>query len=334
MRTQRDSRKRNAVTTKSGESVTHSGPGLIGPTLPSTADRKSEACVGMQRGAKLRPAVHHQSKNGRVFEGRALIGGAAAVAVPSLDTVQSNRDTPKDPYRLSRCGRLSLRGVFTASPGKPQKVIKVTCKCWDCPQCAPRKANRYRKAIGELAHSHRLNIMLTLTLDPEKLRGEDSARYINKIFAHFRTYLKRKLGRSPKYIRVLELQKNGNAHLHVLLNDYIRQEWIVEAWSALGGGRIVDIRRVTMRKVSNYLSKYVTKQMLLSAPKRTRRVTTSRGLKLNPKLQSEYTWNLVSIPISRLHEFYWKQAINVSLDAEGNVNAFDLEFPTSAKERS
>jgi hypothetical protein len=215
----------------------------------------------------------------------------------------------------------------------PQKFVKVTCKCWNCPNCAPRKANRYRKAIGELAQSNRLNILLTLTLDPKKLEGEDSTRYINKVFAHFRIYLKRKLKHSPKYIRVLEHQKNGNAHLHLLLNDYIRQEWIADAWSALGGGRVVDIRRVTMRNVSHYLSKYLTKQMLLSAPKRTRRVTTSRGLVLNPKLRTEYTWNLISIPIGRLYDVYWKEATNVCRDAESNVTGFELEFPKSEGKR-
>ncbi len=66
--------------------------------------------------------------------------------------------------------------------------------------------------IRALAEAHRLNILLTLTLDPEKLNGEDSTQYINRLFRHFRTYLKRKLHRSPTYIRILEHQKNGNAH--------------------------------------------------------------------------------------------------------------------------
>jgi hypothetical protein len=203
----------------------------------------------------------------------------------------------------------------------------VRCKCWTCPTCAPRKANRYRKAIGELAEAHRLNKLLTLTLSPEKLNGEDSTRFINRIFGNLRIYLKRKLGRSPKYIRILEYQKNGNAHLHILLGDYVPQRWLSEAWSSLGGGHIVDIRRVTMHRVSHYLSKYLTKQMILSAPKRARRVTTSRGIKLNPKVVSELSWSKVSLPIGVLYQFHWKEASNVQTDAEGNVTGFDLTFP-------
>ena len=95
----------------------------------------------------------------------------------------------------------------------------------------------------------------------------------------------------------------------------------------------MDIRRVTMRSVSHYLSKYLTKQMLLSAPKRSRRVTTSRGLKLNPKILSEWTWTLVSVPVGRLYEFYWKNATDVCYDEEGKVTAFELAFETGSTER-
>ena len=258
------------------------------------------------------------------------MGGEAALPSPSLDTIQNNGDKPRDPYRLSRCGKLSLRGVDPGAPNSA-KFIRLTCKCWDCPNCGPFKANRYRKAIGALAAANRLNIMLTLTLDGKKLKGEDSTRYINRIFKHFRTYLKRKLGRPPTYIRIVEYQKNGNAHLHILLNGYVPQMWISNAWASLGGGKIVDIRRVTMHNVSHYLSKYLTKQMLLSAPKRSRRVTTSRGLKLNPKILTEWSWSLVGVPIGRLYEFHWKQASDVQRDAEGNVTGFDLTFPADVR---
>ena len=311
--------KRNAVGTKSGKAVSHSAPVLTKPTSPNTAGLKPETSLC-------------SAKSGRELEGGALISAEGAVPSPLLDTIQNNRDNPRDPYRLSRCGKLSLRGV---APGATNhaKFVRVTCKCWNCPGCGPRKANRYRKSIGRLAEANRLNVMLTLTLAGEKLNGEDSTRYINRIFGHFRTYLKRKLRRPPVYIRILEYQKNGNAHLHILLNGYIPQAWISDAWVSLGGGKIVDIRRVSMHKVSHYLSKYLTKQMLLSAPKRARRVTTSRGLKLNPKTLTEWSWNLVSVPVGRLHQHYWKQASNVQYDAEGNVTAFDLTFSPGDENR-
>lgn len=300
--------KRNAVELKSGNVVSHSAPVLSQPTRPATAGRKPEASLV-------------SAKSGREFEGGALIGGAAAVPFSSLDIQKNNRDKSAAVPRARGCGTMTLRGASETST----KFVRSTCKCWHCGRCGPIKARRYCKAIGRLAEEHKLNILLTLTLDPKKIQGIDSTRYINGIFAHFRTYLKRELQQSPDYIRVLEYQpKSGNAHLHILLNRRIRQTWISEAWSALGGGQIVDIRRVKMRSAARYLSKYLTKQMVLNAPKRARRVTTSRGIKLNPKTHTALKWEHINFPINRLHEIYWKTAENVSYDAEGKVTAFDL----------
>jgi hypothetical protein len=53
--------------------------------------------------------------------------------------------------------------------------------------------------------------MVTLTLDPKKLGGEDSTLYINEVFANLRVCLKREFGVSFTYVRILEYQKNGNA---------------------------------------------------------------------------------------------------------------------------
>ncbi len=187
--------KRNAVGTKSGKAVSHSAPVLTKPTSPNTAGLKPEASL-------------RSAKSGREFEGRALISAEGAVPSPLLDTIQNNGDSPRDPYRLSRCRKLSLRGVPPGTPASA-KFICLTCKCWDCPRCGPFKANRYRKAIGSLAEANRLNIMLTLTLDGNKLKGENSTRYINRIFRHFRTYLKRKLGRAPSTSESLSTRKMG-----------------------------------------------------------------------------------------------------------------------------
>ena len=41
---------------------------------------------------------------------------------------------------------------------------------------------------------------------------------------------------------------------------------------------MVDIRYVDVHRVSRYLSKYLTKELLMSASLRSRRVTTSRGM--------------------------------------------------------
>ena len=84
---------------------------------------------------------------------------------------------------------------------------------------------------------------------------------------------------------------------------YLDQRWISKTWDSLGGGRICDLRRVTLDKIARYLSKYLTKELLLSAPKGTRRLSTSRDIRLFPKWVGQWTaqtvkkqsiWGLIS----------------------------------------
>ena len=133
--------------------------------------------------------------------------------------------------------------------------------------------------IGQLAEREQLTRFLTLTLDPAAIRG-DSVRYLRKVFNKFRLYLRRKYSSSIKYIAVLEFHQSGIAHLHVLVDRFIPWDWIRQSWSALGGGQVVFIKYVDVHRISRYLSKYLTKELLLSAPMRSRRVTTSRSLHL------------------------------------------------------
>ena len=267
------------------------------------------------------PPAGKDQKLSREFEGGALI--SAEGAAPSLlDKVQTNRDRPKGWKR--NCGRFSVRGESSKEAGK-FRFCRVGCKCWDCSGCGPRRASMYCIRIAKTAERLKLNKLLTLTLDPAKLQDADSTKYINEVFADFRVYLRRKLGRTPSYIRVLEYQKNGNAHLHILINCWLDQHWVSEAWSAIGGGRVVDIRIVDMHRISHYLSKYLTKQMIECAPPRARRVTTSRDIKL---LEKEPTgdfsaWIMTRVPILQLLDTCVGRVTAVTPDADGYLLAFE-----------
>jgi len=245
-----------------------------------------------------------------------------AACSSSLDEIQTNRDRPKGWKR--NCGRFSVRGESYKTPGK-YRFCRVGCKCWGCSGCGPRRAAMYCLRIARTAERLKLNKLLTLTLDPAKLCGEDSTKYINEVFADFRVYLRRKLGHTPSYIRVLEYQKNGNAHLHILVNCWLDQHWVSEAWSAVGGGHIIDIRMVDMHRISHYLSKYLTKQMIECAPPRARRVTTSRDIKLlETDTPREYRgWIMMRAPISRLLDTCPGHITAVTPDADGYVLAFE-----------
>ena len=210
---------------------------------------------------------------------------------------------------------------------------RVNCGSWSCCYCGPRKARLAKRAIRQSAEELRLRYFLTLTLDPSKLTEvEDQVRYLRSVFNKFRTYLRRKFGESPKYISVLEFNGKGVPHLHVLIDRYIEQHWISRTWDGLGGGRIVWIRRAEIKSVSRYLSKYLTKELLLSAPKGTRRITTARKIRLFPKFQSEISWALVRSSIWFLLAVHRDAAterqcemfrvIGIELDEENYLRAF------------
>ena len=197
------------------------------------------------------------------------------------------------------CGSFTLRGVCPSE----MRFQRLRCKCWDCPHCGPRKASRYKKAIREQAEKHKLCRFLTLTLDPKKLTAEqleNSVAHLRECWAKLRTYMRRAFGESVKFIAVLEFQKNGVAHLHCLVDRYMSQAWIKKAWSAVGGGEHVDIRYRDIHRVARYLAKYLTKELLMSAPKRSRRVTVSRGLTLNEKPKKTHDWDILKAGVETL----------------------------------
>jgi hypothetical protein len=311
MNTERSTRNRERDAVRnSGLPVYQAGPGLNdGPTLPATADRKSEAHGPVQ------------PKPGREFEGGALEGVQGDASPPvssSLVKQEINRNNPRGKH----CGRFTVAG--TDPKVSRTHFRRVYCKCWDCSYCGPRRARRAKLSIQRHAEKHRLSRFITLTVDPSKLHGAAPVPYINECFGKFRIYLKRKYGIAPTYIRVLEFHKSGLPHFHILIDRYIPQAWISSAWSAVGGGRMVDVRQRDIHRISHYLSKYLTKELLLSAPKRSRRITTSRTIKLFEKAAKEFAWAFLKAPISRLFDIYQSVICGIERDEENELSAFSI----------
>lgn len=325
--------------TNSGQPVDHSGPGLrVGPTSPVTAGLNPVACPpNSQSSIGGDGSYVSQHKSGQGF-GDGVPSGASAESgdlrsaatqqVSSLDEQQINRNITYESVfvntakgRGEHCGRFTIRG--SPDGGKTQRYIRVDCKCWDCPYCGPKKARRYRNAIRELAHAHNLRRFLTLTLDPQYMDRDDPVGYINKAFAKWRIYLKRKLGVLVVYIRILEFQRNGNPHFHILVDRFIPQALIQSTWEAAGGGRMVFIKYVDIRRIARYLSKYLTKELLLSAPKRSRRVTVSRGISLFEKKVSS-GWQFIRMSIGRLFGELVPALETIELDEEGILKSFAI----------
>jgi hypothetical protein len=287
--------------------------------LDSSAPRLiRHAASGESAGGVFSLPAGKDQKLSREFESGALIGREAPVP-SSLDSITNNRHTgTPDPYSRPRgrgkyCGRLSIKGK---DPKTNRTVFRrINCGSWSCSYCGPRKAKRAKRAIHEWAEALGLRYFLTLTLDPSKLDHVDSAvRYLRLVFNKFREYLRRRFRVAPNFICVLEFTQRGIPHLHILFDRYIEFEWIKKTWDRLGGGRIVYIKRVTIRNVARYLSKYLTKELLLSAPKGTRRTTTSRSIKLFPRYNSGIIWELLRESIWQLLAAHSAATIGKQLD--------------------
>jgi len=272
--------------------------------------------------------------------GETPAGRGIAACFSSLASITNNQHNPNVPEYYRRptnrgkfCGRCCIRGV---DPKTGRKVFRrINCGGWTCSYCGPRRARMARKRITEVAEGLNLSYFLTLTLDPKNVEHRKVAvPHLRWCFNKFREYLKRRFDEAPSFICILEFTQAGMPHLHVLFDRYIPQAWISEVWESLGGGRIVFIKQVTVRRVARYLSKYLTKDLILSAPKGTRRITSSRSIKLFPRIASEIRWELLASSIwtelrnARMGQWNTQQNlyefISITLDGEGFLQSFEV----------
>lgn len=156
------------------------------------------------------------------------------------------------------CGKFSVVGPLKGKIGRLGHS-RLLCRRYRCKNCLPRKLRDMRSRIAQLAEEHKLKRLASLTLDPKRIPpGISSDRHLRETWRKMRVLLARHFGKSIKFIGVLEFQRSGIAHLHVLVGVYIPQDWLSEAWQSIGGGRIVDIRYVDVHRVAGYLACYLT----------------------------------------------------------------------------
>ena len=242
------------------------------------------------------------------------VRATAPVVAPSLVPIKNNRN--KQPCY---CGRMSLMGIADEHKGK---VLRLGCKTWRCPSCGPKKAKRVRWGIVQQATAKNLCRFLTLTLNPNACSPEESISYIKNTWSKFRVLLQRNIGKSITFISVIEFQKNGYAHLHVLVDRYLHWQWVKRAWQAVGGGQVVDIRQVDVQHVAAYVSKYLTKEMILGRnDQKYRRYTTSRDIRLFEKPEKG-AWVMVKTPIEMLFIRYIRFILDENHDDSGALTDF------------
>ena len=167
---------------------------------------------------------------------------------------------------------------------------------------------------------------MTLTLDPKKLpAGINSCKYIKAMWRKFRVPISRFLGKTLSFIWVMELQKNGRAHLHVLIDAYLPQSWVSAKWSKYGGGYIVDVREISSAKAAaGYVSKYLAKSLDGGLPDRERRYGKSKNIKLFEKKDTG-NWDLVPWGFDAIRNNRKELVLETEYDEYGNPIIFRAE---------
>ena len=144
---------------------------------------------------------------------------------------------------------------------------------------------RYDHAWSYATTHYQNGVFLTLTTDPSQFSSiYEATMSISWAWNSFMSWLQKKLGRRPPYIKVLEFTKKGLPHLHIIFFDvsYIADHFeITEEWNRLGQGRINYVYGIVNtngnwrwrkrkpqgggRSVKQYLKKYLLKTMSTNA---------------------------------------------------------------------
>ena len=140
------------------------------------------------------------------------------------------------------------------------KVYKSTlrCKSWTCPKCRAKKAKRYAKRTFDMFQGVEHVRFLTVTFDRSRGLLEtwiEAAKCWNR----FRTAFVKRYGK-VKYCRVVEPQRDGYPHYHILLDRYIPPGWLTRELKSAGFGKIRHIRLITSKEAFYYVLKYLKKE--------------------------------------------------------------------------
>lgn len=245
-------------------------------------------------------------------------------------------DEKKEIKKKKYCGKYTLFGKIQGRVKTRNIVYRHKCKTWGCGVCGPKKLASIKRGIYREAYIYDLRRFMTLTL-PGDFQGSyhDSVVALSKSWKKLLIYVERRFGDKVKYIKVVEPQKRGVAHLHVLVSRFIPQAWLSQSWQALGGGKICDIRFVDVHRISGYVSKYMSKAMIGDELGPYRRYSTSREIKINGEKQpAEGEWEFLKTPI----DGFWRYAFQEYQEGrtfiiqmqslEGEIRMFEVEFST------
>lgn len=157
---------------------------------------------------------------------------------------------------------------------KEQTIVRfdrIPCNSWTCPACVIGKAMKVKNLLRSVAIMNNLQYFLTLTLSPAQTpkeympEGDNfTHKYITKLFNTLLTNIRRQILKEfgehekLKYLWVIQFQKNGNAHIHILLSMRLDISSIRAIWERIGGGRQMYIEKIKdIDSAASYISQYI-----------------------------------------------------------------------------
>lgn len=169
-------------------------------------------------------------------------------------------------HEIERCPHPSgyVRNLETG------ELVPLPCNRWTCPVCGPRRKAALLDDIayggGIIQANGRRWRFLTLTLST-KVNGRDIDLFWARFRAHIHNWRVKQGHKIPvQYFKVKEFTEKGQRHLHVLIDTFVPFNFIQHAWRQATEGTSfwVHIKKAQVKSAAGYMSKYMTKQTVMS----------------------------------------------------------------------
>lgn len=201
----------------------------------------------------MRVQMHRINSNAKcecLSDGHSVVGvGIAGVDAPRLERASTQQDFEPPIFTRNRekdCDK-GQKGN-RAEPSliqKPYKIVRCACRCRFCADCAVGIGLSIREKLKPVVASWKGIVMLSLTVNPKQFESPEKAyRFVSDgrlISRLVRELCRRDALASGKFFSVVEFQKNGYPHWHVLLeSEFIPHELIAEVWNRWGPSHCED----------------------------------------------------------------------------------------------
>jgi len=157
---------------------------------------------------------------------------------------------------VDRCGYLALASTRASENHNTIHLSHSKCKSYSCEICRKRNLKILRGRIFQ-ATAQGTWRFATLTIPVGRTPTQEQYAALANTWRLFCVRLRQAYPKI-KYIKVLDTGTGGNCHYHMLCNEYIARDWLLQTWTACGGGYIVDIRLIPGKAAATYVSKYIS----------------------------------------------------------------------------